>query len=259
MAEFASMPLFTDAWIADTTHLDRAERGLYMDLIILMWRSPSCRVPNEIDWIARKIRASDDEVKTLEGIIEEFCSKDGNWLFQKRLQKEWNYTFSKRRKNSDSAKSRWSKENYASERNAGDGCERNAPSPSPSPSKERETNVSPKNAKGSRIPADWQLPNDWSQWAVEQGLDGATIRLEADRFKDYWLSVAGQKGVKLDWSATWRNWMRKRIEERAPSKVPGRGQQGNLDWFNGFQDIGDFEYVSDPATGMTRKVPKVRQ
>jgi hypothetical protein len=30
----------------------------------------------------------------------------------------------------------------------------------------------------------------------------------ADRFRDYWISQAGEKGVKLDWDATWRNWVR---------------------------------------------------
>ena len=29
-----------------------------------------------------------------------------------------------------------------------------------------------------------------------------------DQFKDYWASVGGTKGAKLDWFATWRNWVR---------------------------------------------------
>ena len=29
-----------------------------------------------------------------------------------------------------------------------------------------------------------------------------------EKFKDYWISQPGQKGVKLDWFATWRNWVR---------------------------------------------------
>ena len=30
-----------------------------------------------------------------------------------------------------------------------------------------------------------------------------------NQFKDYWAGVAGSKGTKLDWFATWRNWVRK--------------------------------------------------
>ena len=32
---------------------------------------------------------------------------------------------------------------------------------------------------------------------------------EFERFKDYWVAQPGSKGVKLDWEATWRNWIRK--------------------------------------------------
>lgn len=81
----------------------------------------------------------------------------------------------------------------------------------------RETIVSPKNdTKGSRLKADWQLPKPWGDWAGEQGLNPIIIQREADRFKDYWLGVPGAKGVKSDWAATWRNWMRKRIDEAKP-------------------------------------------
>ncbi len=43
---------------------------------------------------------------------------------------------------------------------------------------------------------------------------------------DYWRSQPGQKGVKVDWRATWRNWMRTAME-RAPGggRVNGTGQQ----------------------------------
>jgi hypothetical protein len=30
----------------------------------------------------------------------------------------------------------------------------------------------------------------------------------ADSFRDFWIAKAGTGGVKLDWQATWRNWIR---------------------------------------------------
>lgn len=48
-----------------------------------------------------------------------------------------------------------------------------------------------------------RLPDDWHPRA-EDGLDN----LELAKFRDYWKAVPGQKGVKLDWDATWRNWLR---------------------------------------------------
>lgn len=48
-----------------------------------------------------------------------------------------------------------------------------------------------------------RLPDDWHPRA-EDGLDN----LELAKFRDYWRAVPGQKGTKLDWDATWRNWLR---------------------------------------------------
>jgi hypothetical protein len=81
------------------------------------------------------------------------------------------------------------------------------PEPEPEESK-REANASPKTKRGSRLSPDWFLPMEWGEWAVSQGLDPGTIRSEADRFRDYWCAKPGQHGVKLDWQATWRNWIR---------------------------------------------------
>ena len=136
MAEFSSLPLFTDAWVADTAHLTRLERGLYMDLLILIWRSPECQVPNDLAWIARKLRASEAEMEALQSVIAEFCVNTGNWVSQKRLKMEWDYVFNKSKKNSEAAKSRWNKEKEI--------CERNAPTPTPTPTKkERGKPLSP--------------------------------------------------------------------------------------------------------------------
>jgi len=48
-----------------------------------------------------------------------------------------------------------------------------------------------------------RLLDTWHPRA-EDGLDN----LELAKFRDYWRAVPGQKGTKLDWDATWRNWLR---------------------------------------------------
>lgn len=69
-------------------------------------------------------------------------------------------------------------------------------------------------ARGSRLPPDWKLPLEWGNWALQekQGSTAEDIRRCAERFKDYWISVAGSKGVKADWQATWRTWVRRDTE-----------------------------------------------
>jgi len=64
-----------------------------------------------------------------------------------------------------------------------------------------------KTQRGSRLPADWTLPEDWKQWAEQDRPDLNVISV-ADSFKDFWIAKPGTGGVKLDWQATWRNWIR---------------------------------------------------
>ena len=80
-----------------------------------------------------------------------------------------------------------------------------------SQSKEREAKASQK--KASRLSENWVLPDNWRTWSISEGMPDDAVKREAERFRDYWISVSGQKGVKLDWQATWRNWSRKWIED----------------------------------------------
>jgi hypothetical protein len=79
--------------------------------------------------------------------------------------------------------------------------------------KEREAKASPK--KGSRLSPEWALPRAWGEWALGEGLSAAGARREADRFRDYWLGRTGKDAAKLDWEATWRNWVRKALDDLA--------------------------------------------
>jgi uncharacterized protein YdaU (DUF1376 family) len=64
-----------------------------------------------------------------------------------------------------------------------------------------------KQNRGSRLQADFCLTDDWKEFcrAERSDLDPQKV---FDGFKDYWIAKACQQGVKLDWFATWRNWVR---------------------------------------------------
>lgn len=66
-------------------------------------------------------------------------------------------------------------------------------------------------SRGTRLDLDWQLPDDWCQWAraTFPQTTAERVSTEADTFRDYWVSAPGQRGRKADWEATWRNWCRK--------------------------------------------------
>ncbi len=69
--------------------------------------------------------------------------------------------------------------------------------------------------RGSRLPDDFMA--DISE-AVRLGLSEQDAHREADKFRDYWASQPGQRGVKLDWPATWRNWCRSAVERKQPRR-----------------------------------------
>lgn len=70
-------------------------------------------------------------------------------------------------------------------------------------------------SRGSRLPEDWSPSEEQISWAKSER-PGMDLRIEADRFRDYWISTPGAKGVKLDWSATWRNWIRNSNPQNRP-------------------------------------------
>lgn len=86
-----------------------------------------------------------------------------------------------------------------------------AAQPDPTPTK-------PKAPRASRLPTDWKLPAEWEAWALAEHPSWTPegVRHVADRFRDYWLAQGGANARKVDWQATWRNWVRR-------EKSPGLG------------------------------------
>ena len=80
-----------------------------------------------------------------------------------------------------------------------------------------------KSPKGTRLSAEYQLPELDRAFASSIGVPADQVAKQFERFRDYWVSKPGKDGVKLDWSATWRNWIRKFADDRgfAPTAEHG--------------------------------------
>lgn len=83
----------------------------------------------------------------------------------------------------------------------------------------------------SRLPADWQPTPDLIDFALNEGLTHDDVRRELGKFRDHWASATGARARKSDWSACWRNWVRKAAEDRArtASRSPGGNGSGGGD------------------------------
>lgn len=76
-------------------------------------------------------------------------------------------------------------------------------------------------ARGTRMQVGAQIPDADRQFARDNGMDEAAIDHAWAEFIDYWIGIPGQRGTKLNWSATWRNRVRQ-ISARGGSTGPPR-------------------------------------
>jgi len=210
MSKTPFMPLWVSDFLGDTLDLDAAEIGAYMLLLMAQWNRDGNSLPDDQEKLKRVARCGRSWPK-IWGNIQRYFSTDENGVYSKRLRLESQNVALKREVNRHNgalggiAKSL--KYNERGVANATNSLERNASIPEPEPYKEkRDTKVSPK--KGSRLSDDWFLPTEWGEWAISEGWPDTVIRSEADKFKDFWISKTGRDASKLDWQATWRNWMR---------------------------------------------------
>ncbi|WP_287337471.1 DUF1376 domain-containing protein [Mesorhizobium sp.] len=86
------------------------------------------------------------------------------------------------------------------------------------PTEEKEEPNGSSKKRGSRISPDWKLSAEWSEWAVSNGLSASDADREAQKFHDWYISAAGARGVRADWQATWRNWVRKAVHDRSGNR-----------------------------------------
>lgn len=91
--------------------------------------------------------------------------------------------------------------------------------PGPAPIEEEAKASSSSPAKrGKRIPADFAVTPDMVTWARANcpGVDG---QRQTQKFINHFTAKTGRDATKLDWVATWRNWMLN-AAERAPQGKP---------------------------------------
>jgi hypothetical protein len=60
--------------------------------------------------------------------------------------------------------------------------------------------------RGTRLPADFTVTPAMNAWAKEHVPELAGLR-ETEKFVNYWRAKSGKDATKVDWPATWRNWM----------------------------------------------------
>lgn len=80
--------------------------------------------------------------------------------------------------------------------------------------------AAPPSKRGSRLPDKWELPNEFysEAQALKPNWSHEKIKITGDAFRDYWIAKPGNQGVKRDWLATWRNWVRRDWDTSPPQR-----------------------------------------
>ena len=198
-------------YASHTQHLDPMEDLAYRRMLDFCYLN-ECGLPESVDSIARAIRMR-EHCNCIAIVLQEFfyLHENGTW-HSKRVDKEIEKVNKKSEARSLAANKRWKNSNANALQTE---CKSNATQDTRHKTQDTLPIViaptvveAKKNTKGSRLPDDWFLPKAWGEWALEQGWEIEAIRLEADKFGDYWRAKSGKDACKRDWFATWKNWIR---------------------------------------------------
>ena len=214
------MPLHPGDYLADAAHLTTIEHGAYFLLILNYWQRGAALAADDRK-LARICRLTDAEWADVKpSLAEFFIEEDGLWK-HKRIEAELVKAAEKSEKARASIAKRYGSVNQTKNERATDELrsynDRNTNQDQVQDQEERKDFSAPaRSKKGTRLPEDWQPNPDLIATATKLGLSAAQFDREVEKFRDYWASRAGAAGVKLDWDATARNWLRTAAERINP-------------------------------------------
>jgi uncharacterized protein YdaU (DUF1376 family) len=94
-----------------------------------------------------------------------------------------------------------------------------------------------------------EMPDEWLDFCKQERQD-IDPRKTFAAFRDYWIAQPGSKGVKTDWLATWRNWVRStRVSPNTQQAKNDRKSQliyGSWERKDDFIDMGDANAIPLP-------------
>ena len=197
MAELPFMPVATDALLADVGDLPNELFGAYCRLLFRWWRE-GAKPEKSGKRLARWSGLSHND---FEELLEFLTETEDGWV-QKRLLETFQKSELKSKKAREAAHKRWH----------GDGdadavitqCEGNA-NHNHNHNYKKEKKEGAKRA--SRLSKDFQLPDDWKEYAQNGGLSLAEIEGQFQDMVDW--SISSPQGKKLDWDRTWQTWCRR--------------------------------------------------
>lgn len=73
--------------------------------------------------------------------------------------------------------------------------------------------------RGARIPDEFIVTTEMREWAARE-VPAVDVDASTRKFADHWRAESGAKARKVDWVATWRNWLRRDAENTSRRPTP---------------------------------------
>lgn len=238
MSNRAWMPLHITDYLADTGHLNAAEHGAYLMLIMHYWQNGS--LPADERLLARLARMSKAEWAESRDVLAMLFGSD--WT-HKRIDAELTKADEIIEKRRAAANVRYAKSKPDANAEHVD-------------SKSTDTGALPRTLdqavkeepNGSSKKRGHRLPDDFIcdvVFAMSVGLTRSQAENEAVKFHEWWPAQPGQKGVKLDWGLTWQTWCRKAVE-RLPAARGSPKPPSMSEAFGDFTQYVETRNASEP-------------
>lgn len=211
------MPLYVGDYLADTTHLTVTEHGAYLLLIMSLWRNET--LPNNDKILARHARCTMAQWSRMKPTIMPFFEDRDGRIFHGRILH-------------DLTAARVAVERQAHRSSNGGKAtslkykRRIPPAAAPQARQSNSTSSTvsidtvegePFRCAGRRAPLDWMPSEDDNEILRSEGIGDFNRPSALARFKDHEFTNA-----KSDWSAAYRNWIRKDAED-AKRNRPANG------------------------------------
>lgn len=231
-------------WTRDTAHLSVEEEGVYRRLLDHYYESEK-PIPQETKPVIRRLRLAGHE-EAVGIVLGEFFTLEEDGFHHRRCDEEIAKYHSKasasRSNGSRGGRPKKPGENppgYEGEPNHNLNQEPLTINQEPEDQKQCAANATPGQAepkpdgrkRGTRLPDNWALSPELAAWAKAERpeLDERMVQAMADSFRDFWISKTGKDATKLNWDATWRNWVRNQRIGGNQRASPGAGQSHHTD------------------------------
>lgn len=211
MSKGAKLPyvrFYASDWLAGTRGMSAIEVGIYITLLMMMYER--CEpIPADNERLARYCGSTRMAFeKVVSSLVKDgkiTVVDDGYW--NERVEKEFNFREKSKEKKIEAARKRWENTNKNNDEvmHVQELC--NAESML---SQKPEARIIKKEPSVPKKKVGYRLPDDFKpdvKWSLSQGLPVDVLEREFEKFKNYWTAKSGKDATKLDWQATWRNWI----------------------------------------------------